>query len=147
MSLQQWFDNSWVQKVERSGAEVSSLLLLAEREITDASLDGISPDGRFSHAYNAVRTLCQAALHAEGYSAGKRERAHERTIESLKFTLGGDWSDEADYFDQCRRSRHQLSYEHSGITQQQDANGLLDAAERLQVAVKDWLKANHPDLG
>jgi len=147
MSLQQWHSNGWIHKVEPSAAEVSSLLHLAAREVTDASLEGISPDGRFGHAYSAVRTLCQAALHASGYSVGKRERAHERTIESLKFTLGGEWSDEADYFDQCRRSRHQLSYEHSGITQQQDADGLLDTAKRLQVAVKDWLQAHHPDLG
>ena len=146
MTLQQWLDNSWIREAERSRQETRSLLGIAEREIADASLEGISGDGRFNHAYNAVRTLCQVALLACGFSVPKGGRQHERVIESLKFTLGQEWSEEADYFDLCRRMRHKSSYEGTGIAQSKDADDLLAAARKLYQAIEVWLATKHPDL-
>ncbi len=146
MSLQQWHENGWIHEIKPSAAEVANLLDLARREIGDGALEGISSDGRFEHAYTAVHALCQTALHASGYAVVKGGRGHERTLESSRLTLGGQWSDLADYFDQCRRMRHRLIYERSGVTQQQDANELLSAAKQLQAAVKNWLQDNHTDL-
>ena len=145
MSLQQWLENSWIRRVDTSTQEIAGLLQIAERETADARLPGISCDGRFEHAYNAVRSLAQLALHASGHVVPKGVRQHERTIESLKFTLGQDWSDEADYFDQCRRSRNKSLYDRAGMIQQRDADELLARAENLEPAVRAWLRDNHPD--
>jgi len=146
MSLQQWHENGWLTKAEPSSAEVSNLLGIAEREIADASLKGISPDGRFQHAYDAVRALCEVALHASGYALSKGQGQHERVIESLTLTLGGEWVETADFFQHCRRMRHQMTYERPGITQGKDADDLLDAAKQLLVEVRAWLEHRHPDL-
>ena len=146
MSLKQWLDNSWIQKVGPSQAGVENLLEIAGRQIADGSLQGMSPDGTFDHAYDAVRSLCELALHACGYQVPKGPGKHQRLIESLKFTLGGEWADGADFFDRCRRQRHKSKYERSGIAQQSDADDLLREAQRLLAAVKEWLKRNHPDL-
>ncbi len=150
MSLQQWLDNAWIIKVQaprqETAQETANLLAIAEREIEDAALEGISVDGRFSHAYNAVRMLCQVALHAEGYAVPKGGRQHERTLESLRFTLDGDWSKEVDYLDRCRRSRHKAVYEQTDVTQHQDADQLLTLAKKLLPSVKEWLSRNHADL-
>lgn len=146
MTLEQWFDSAWITKTTPSRLEVPNLLGIAEREIADASLQGMSADGVLEHAYGAVRTLCQAALHASGYSVPKAQRPHERALESLKFTLGEEWADEADYFDRCRRKRHQSMYERSGVAQEKDAAELLASARRLLPAVKKWLKDHHPDM-
>lgn len=146
MSLQQWHENGWIRQTKRSGVEVSNQLQLAQREIADGSGADISSDGRFLHAYSAVRTLCQVALHAAGYAVAKGESGHQRAIESLKFTLGGKWNDEADHFDQCRRMRHRLAYDCSGLVQQRDADELLAAAQKLQGDVVQWLHKNHADL-
>lgn len=146
MSLQQWLANSWIRSLEPSRQEISNLLRIAEREIADASLEKISADGRFDHAYNAVRTLGEAALHASGYTVPRDARKHERTIESLKLTLDAEWVEEADYFDQCRRRRHQSLYERSGLTQARDADDLRRRAERLLTAVREWLQREHPQL-
>jgi hypothetical protein len=146
MSLQQWLDNAWIIRVEGSRQDTASLLAIAEREIADATLEGISVDGRFSHAYNAVRMLCQVALHAEGYAVPKGGRQHERTLDSLRFTLDGDWTKEVDYFDRCRRSRHKAVYEQTDVAQRQDADQLLTLAERLLPSVKEWLRRHHADL-
>ena len=146
MSLQQWLDNAWIHKAETTAEEVSELLDIARREISDASVEGLSPDGRFAHAYGAVRCLCELALHACGYHVPKGSRQHERTIGSLRFSLGDEWAEETDYFDQCRRLRNQSMYERFGTVQQQDADELLEAARKLQDAALDWLHRNHADL-
>ena len=146
MSLQQWLENSWLIEAERSAQEIANRLRIADRELADASLEGLSPDGRFEHAYAAVRTLCQVALHAAGYTVPKGQRQHERSIESLKLTLGGPWTEHADYFDVCRRQRHQSMYEKCGVTQSKDADELLETARELRGAVQEWLQRNHADL-
>jgi hypothetical protein len=146
MSLQQWCDNAWIRAHEPSATEIAELLGIAEREISDASLAGISADGRFDNAYSAVRILCQCALCAHGYDVVKGAREHERTIDSLRFTLGTEWGDEADYFDRCRRRRHQSLYERSRVASTQDADELLAHAKKLSYAVREWLQSEHPEL-
>ena len=146
MSLQQWLDNSWITAVEPTARDVSNLLAVATREIADGSLDGMSPDGRFDHAYDAVRALCEVALHASGYVIPKGGRKHERLIESLKFTLDEQWTSEVDFLDRCRRLRHQAIYDRTGVVQQTDADDLLELAKRLDEAIRQWLQQHHPDL-
>jgi len=146
MSLKQWLDNSWIQKVGPSHAGVENLLEIARRQIADGSLQGMSPDGTFDHAYDAVRSLCELALHASGYRVTKGQNPHEHAIDSIRFTVGPEWSDLAAYFDICRRKRHKSVYERSGMVQQSDADELLAAAKKLLSGVEAWLRKEHSDL-
>ena len=146
MSLEQWLENSWIRKVEPSKQEIANLLAVAKREIADASLDGMSPDGRFVHAYDAIRVLCETALHARGYAVKKGERQHERALESLKFTLAGDQAKEVDFYDQARRLRHKSMYERMGVVEQKLADDLLEGARKLYAGVEEWLRREHPNL-
>ncbi len=146
MSLQQWHENHWILDVDPAAQEVANALAIARRDIADASLTGMSSDNRFGHAYNAVRALCELALHASGYRVSKGGGGHQRAIESLKFTLGAEWVEQTDYFDRCRRKRHQSMYDRSGVTQPKDADDLLDAARNLLDAVQEWLGRHHSRL-
>lgn len=146
MSLDEWLSNSWIHPIAPSAGTIASLLAIADREIADASLEGMSPDGRFDHAYDAIRAMCEAALHAAGYVVPKGGRKHERVIQSLPFTVDGDWTAEVDFFDRARRLRHQTIYERTGVVQPQDADDLLATAGRLVIAVREWLRDRHPDL-
>lgn len=146
MSLQQWLEFSWIVGVDRSKAEAASLLRLVDRDIADGSLEKISSDGRFGLAYSAMRTLCQLALHAEGYRIAKSQGEHQKVIESLKYTLGPEWNDQADYFDRCRRNRHILTYDGADVVNQTDADELLESAKELREAVIAWLRSKHADL-
>ena len=121
------------------------MLAIADREIADAGLDGISPDGRFDHAYEAVRNLCEVMVYARGYVLN-RERKHERTILSLKFTLAGKAAERIDYLDRCRRLRHKTLYERADVIQEPEADKLLKAAKWLRDEVQAWLQKKHPDL-
>ena len=92
------------------------------------------------------QALCHVALHASGYAVSKGVREHERVLESIKFTLDGEWVEEADYFDRCRRRRHQSMYEYSGVARKSDATDLLDSAKRLHDALGTWLSEKHRAL-
>ncbi|MCH8146566.1 MAG: hypothetical protein IH987_01015 [Planctomycetes bacterium] len=142
MSLQQWLENSRIVRADPSKVEAADLLGLVDRDIADGSLEKISLDGRFEHAYSAMRTLCQLALHAEGYRV-RKDQGHKRVIESLKYTLGPEWNDQADYFDICRRTRHRLMYDRADVVNQTDADELLESAKKLRKDVIAWLRSNH----
>ena len=147
MSLQQWLANSWLKRITPSAQEVANRLALADRDIKDASLDGISPDNRFRCAYEAIRALADAALHACGYAApGGQSSQHVRVLSSLKHTLADECPIDLDFLERCRRQRHKTSYEQAGTVQQADADDLLQVAKELQAATITWLRSSHPNL-
>ncbi|MBM4030924.1 MAG: hypothetical protein FJ291_03965 [Planctomycetes bacterium] len=146
MSLEQWVANAWLKRVRPLAQNVANLLAIGDREIGDASLEGISTDGRFTHAYDAVRALAEAALHAGGYDVPKGPQQHQRAIESLRFTALSGLPAQVDYLDRCRRMRHRTVYERMGMLQQRDAVELLEAARALREKVRDWLMSNYPEL-
>jgi hypothetical protein len=88
MSLEQWAVNGWLRSHKTSTQEISDLLSIVDRDLTDAE-SGISPDWRFGIAYNAALKLCTILLYASGYRAEKTLQ-HYRTIQSLSLILGID---------------------------------------------------------
>jgi hypothetical protein len=146
MSLEQWVANAWLKRIRPSPEDIAGLLAIADRELSDGALQGISIDGRFTHAYDAVRALAEAALHASKCDVPKGPGQHERAIASLRFTLPPDMAGEVDYFDRCRRLRHRTVYERMGLLQRSDADELLQAAKDLRENVRGWLQRQHPEL-
>jgi hypothetical protein len=146
MSLEQWLRNAWLQPNEPTVAQIQRLLQVVDRDISDAQAAGLSADGRFQHAYDAALQLCMIPLLASGYRVPKGEGHHKRGIDSLRYTLGANWSDTADHVERCSRLRGQVTYERIGVVSEQDADDLLDTAKQLRTDVVDWLKANHPAL-
>jgi len=122
------------------------LLQVVDRDISDAQAAGLSPAGRFQHAYDAALQLSIIALLASGYQVPKGPWRHKRAIESLRYTLGEARSETADYLERCSRLRHQAMYERIGAVTDQDATDLLDTAKQVKTAVINWLTANHPAL-
>ncbi|NQT17342.1 MAG: hypothetical protein HQ582_31600 [Planctomycetes bacterium] len=146
MSLEQWLRTVWLTTHEPTLAETQRLLQVVDRDISDAQAKGLSADGKFQHAYNAALQLCMIALHASGYQPAKGQSRHVRGIESLRYTLGSQWSDTADYIDRCSRSRHLVNYEQIDVVSSEDADDLLNTARVLRTDVVTWLKENHPAL-
>ena len=146
MSLEQWRQNAWLQPSDSTLPEISQLLNVADREISDAGAGGLSPDGQFMHAYDAALLLCKVALRAEEYRVPKGQNHHKRTIESLRFTLGSQWAETSDYLEVCSRQRGQALYEQVGVVSEKDANDLLAEARKLRTGVLAWLKAHHAEL-
>ena len=81
MSLDDWLRNDWLKRHTTTKAEINGLLAIVDRELQDSQVDGVSADGRFSHAYRAALTLATVLLHASGYSPSRGQSHHYRTLE------------------------------------------------------------------
>jgi uncharacterized protein (UPF0332 family) len=145
MSLKTWHDNGWLRPHETSAQEISNLLNIVARDLTDAGSSSVSDDWRFGIAYNAALKLCTVLLYASGYRPEKN-LAHYRTLLSLPEILGSNRKQDAEYLDRCRQLRNTVEYDYVGEASRQDADELIDFTRQLDIEVREWLSANKPDL-
>lgn len=144
MSLQQWATNGWLRSHKTSTQEISDLLSIVDRDLTDAD-SGISPDWRFGIAYNAALKLCTTLLYASGYRAEKLLQ-HYRTINSLSLILGSDRKKDVEYLDACRKKRNIVEYGYIGGVTEDDVKELITFVKELREDVVTWLRKNHLQL-
>ena len=144
MSLPDWLANGWLVAHTASRDEVEGLVAVVDRELADAAVVGLSVDAQLTHTYSAGLQLATIALAAAGYRPG-RQRAHERTIQSLAFTVGSAPAT-VDLFDLVRRKRNNAIYEQVGTATATEVAELKVAVKALRGEVKRWLKHHHPSL-
>lgn len=144
MSLRKWADNGWLRPHQTSRQEVGDLLRIVERDLQDATVQGLSDDWRFGIAYNAALKLCTLLLYVEGYRAEKTLQ-HYWTIQALPLILGAERQGDADYLDACRSKRNIAEYDRSGVVSIQEADELLGFVRELREPVRDWLLRRHPE--
>lgn len=144
MSLTDWLNEGHLKPHKTSKQEITQLLALYERDITDAQVKSLSADRRFATAYNAALMLSIAALAASGYRASA-EGHHYRTIQSLAFTLGLD-SRIITELNKFRQKRNISDYERTGIVSEQEVKEMLALAKKLRSKVVEWLQKEHPGL-
>jgi hypothetical protein len=144
MTLKDWLDNRWLTEHETSAEEVADLLGVADRDLADARVPGLGTDWQLAIAYNAALQLATLALAAEGYRP-ERARAHERTIESLRYTVNASRAT-INVLDAVRRKRNVSNYERAGAASQAEADEVYELAVKLRQTVKEWLAASHPEL-
>lgn len=144
MTLRDWLANRWLSEHETSAEEVADLLAVVDRDLHDATVAGLSPDWRLAIAYNAALQLATLALAAEGFRTD-RQRAHERAIQSLEFTVGTD-RDVIDTLDGVRRKRNMSNYERAGAASESEVTEMHRIAMALRKDVVAWLQRQHPEL-
>ena len=144
MSLTNWRDNGWLVAHKTSPQEISDLLNVADRDLTDCQSPGLSPDWQLSIAYNAALQTATAALAARGYRAS-RDAHHYRIIQSLAHTIGAK-SNIINQFDKFRKKRNIGGYEAAGRISQQEADEMKKLAKELNDQIVKWLHQNHADL-
>ncbi len=145
MTLEDWQKNRWLKEEPTSAKEIAGLFALVDRNLDDASVDAISLDARLQFAFNAALICATIALRASGYRLPVSEGHHEKTINSLKLTLGAD-STLIIKLNGFRKKRSNITYDTAGTTSQSEVDNLLEMANELCDRIKKWLKKNHPDL-
>ena len=144
MSLQDWLSSGWLTEHRTSRQEIAELLAVADRDLRDCQIPGLSSDWRLNIAYNAALQAANAALAAAGYRAA-REAHHFRVIQSLAYTVKVDESLTAQ-FDLFRKKRNISGYERVGATSDHEANEMLALAQNLRKDVQQWLRRNKTEL-
>jgi hypothetical protein len=146
MSLRTWLDKGALREHKPSRKELAGLLALADRNLADARVAGLSAQGRFQIAYGAAPAAASAALHACGYRTNSNVPGHHaNTVHSLEHTLHAEAA-LVRKLDAFRRKRNQMSYDAPLAVSDQEAAELLALAERLRRDVERWLRAEHPEL-
>lgn len=144
MSLKDWLSNGWLIEHETTREEIADLFGVAQRDIADAQISGLSPDWRLNIAYNAALQLAIAALAAEGFRPS-RDSHHYRAIQSLACTIHAD-SKFIYRFEQFRKKRNIGGYEKAGGVSDTEAAEMCEIAAELYEHIKSWLKSEHPEL-
>lgn len=146
MSLQQWLNEGKLKPHQTNSQEVAQLLQAIERNIRDASIEALSPDNRFTIAYQAALQLATILLYASGYRPSASVGHHYITIQSLRFTMGGEIKARIHYLDNCRKMRNASEYERAGVVSNSGVAELLEELEAFRQDVLDWLKKFYPHL-
>ncbi len=141
MSLQDWQARGWIEAHQTSADEITRLLRIADRDLKQSEIAGLSADWKLNIAYNAALQAATAALAAAGF----RPRDHYYAIESLRFTIGAA-PRIVTPLDRLRKKRNLNAYEQEGSTSDQDAKEALAIARQLCRTVKEWLAQAHPQL-
>lgn len=144
MSLKDWQLNGWLVAHTTSPQEIADLFTVADRDLQDSALSGLSSDWRLNIAYNAALQVATAALAACGYRA-VREAHHFRVIQSLVYTIGLEGKT-VTQFDAFRKKRNVGGYERAGMVSDHEANEMIRLAEDIRQKVESWLQEKYPDL-
>lgn len=145
MNWQQLLRENRVEAATAAKADIDELRAIVARCLTDASLP-LFPDNKFALVYNAARTLAVMAAAAAGYRIRHRGGGHYNTFLALRAALGSGVDALADYLDECRVKRNELSYEAANVVTQTEADELLKKTKELDLLVEAWIAANHPHL-
>lgn len=145
MNLDEMLEKKILEKRKTSPGEISNLITMANRRLSEAFNETISNETRLVQAYQVVFTSAMIALRASGYRAKSMDGKHFHTINTLKSTLKKQPQD-IRYYQNLRKKRHEDVYE--GLLQVSDIemNKAIDTAKELLDEVKSWLGKNYPDL-
>ena len=145
MSLEDWLNNRWLHAHETSAEEIQALLHSAEEDLRSAEIAGIAAGWRLNMAYTAALRYARAALYVCGYRPG-REREHERTIDSLSYTVDSVDADTIKLLHKIRKKRHTATYDSVDMISDTEADAAMRVATDLGRCVKRWLKENHSEF-
>ena len=131
--------------IEPSALEIRRLTGVARRELADASVGGLSPDGSFEHAYVAALMAATILIRAHGERIHGAEH-HRLTFVRLGELVGGRWANAANYLQHCRVRRNRSMYDLAGSVSTAEAQELRAQAQQLLAEIRDWVRTERPDL-
>lgn len=122
-----------------TGDDIVDSLTIAQARLGDAGTEGLSADGRFIFAYDAVRAAAEAVMAAEGFRPVAGVGHHEAVFAFLAAAADGRWARSARVFDQARVKRNAAEYDEWGLVTQTEADDLLRAAREFVAEVARWV--------
>ncbi|MCK5115036.1 MAG: HEPN domain-containing protein [Candidatus Aegiribacteria sp.] len=136
MSLEKWAENGWLKTAEPDDADIESLLSVAERNIRDSHVKGLSDDSVFMLAYQAILSCASALLLARGFRSASKGQ-HYYSIESLRETLHND--EQVNVLQQIRKKRNTIQYEQAGIVSPSEALRIQELTDEILTSTKEIL--------
>lgn len=135
-----------VQRHRTSKKELDDLRALVARDLTDATVAGLSVDRRFATAYNAALLAANMAIACAGYRVTAKTGHHKISFDSIKLALGAGADKYADYFETCRRKRNVIDYTRSHVATETEAGEIVETTTRFYEFVEAWIDSKFPNL-
>ena len=145
MSLKGLLKKGKLKPHKTSRKEINDLITMIERDLKDSGVKGLSNDRKFATAYNAVLQSATILLYINGYKT-KGVGHHFTTFQCVKYILGKEYNDIAEYFDSCRVKRNTTDYFYAGGVSEKEVKELIKEAKSFYKNVKNWVRDNHPKL-
>lgn len=147
MSSSDWLERGRIKRQAADRAEIQRLLAVADRDLADANVRGLSVNRRFATAYGAALQIATIVLRASGYRTSSTSGGHHLvTLSLLPELMGPDQMDRKTYLDSCRRARNQADYDRIDVVSKAELLELLQDTLTFRSEVLDWLRREHPDL-
>lgn len=143
--LERWVEYGWLKAEPTSPQEIDDLLSIVSRDLADAEVEAISDDRRFEAAFSAARTSANIALRACGYRTATQAGHHQKTIESLEFTIQAG-SGLIQKLRVLSKKRNATSYDSAGNVSEHELDQVILLASDLEQTVLAWLRKTHPSL-
>jgi len=144
MILKSWLAHGRLKEHRTSPQEINDLLVLADRDLGDCRISGLSSDRRLNIAYNAALQASRAALAAAGFRTSG-ESHHYLVVQSLAHTINAS-PDILQLLDQFRKKRNMGEYDRVGVASDQEVEEMIALALKIRHEVEEWLRAAHPGL-
>lgn len=138
-------NSRWLHRHDPSAEETRALLHSAEEDLRSAQIEGIAAGWKLNMAYTAALRYARAALYACSYRPA-RDREHERTIDSLAYTVPSIAADTIKLLHKIRKMRHTATYDSVDMVSDAEADAAMKVAADLRRIITDWLKDNYPKL-
>ena len=136
MTLENWAENGWLKTAEPVDEDIESLLSVAQRNIMDSRVKGLSDDSVYMLAYQGILSCASALLLARGFRSASKGQ-HYYSIESLRETLPND--EQVDVLQQIRNKRNIIQYEQAGIVSPSESHRILELAHEIFTRTKELL--------
>lgn len=144
-ALKRLIEARWIEEAQSSPEEIRGLLGIVARRMEEAQGALKYPDTIFILAYDAVLSAATIVLRAHGVRA-KRERHHEMTFRTLRELQIPGLSDQARYYDECRRRRNIFEYDGVADVSDTEVRDFLREALRFTAEVRGWMERERPEL-
>jgi uncharacterized protein (UPF0332 family) len=135
-----------VQKHHTSRSELDNMRALIARDLSDATVKGLSADRRFATAYNAALQAANMAIACAGYRVTSKMGHHKISLECARIALGSHADKYMAHFETCRRKRNTIDYTHSSVATETEAKEILEKATEFYQLVEAWITHHHPAL-
>src|SRR6516225_2734607 len=129
MSWKQLLAQRKIKRHTTSRQELDELRTLIERDLTDATLKGLSADRRFATAYNAALQTAKMAIACAGYRVSSGPGHHRLHFEATRIVLGPSAQRFLDYFEVSRRKRNVIDYDYAFVATDTEAQEILNEAK------------------
>jgi len=145
MNLQDLLAQGRLRRRSTRREEIRGLLQVADRDLGDAAVPGLSSDRLLLIAYEAALALATIPLRCAGYET-YGSRHHCTTFQALPLTMGDALLDLSIYFESCRNKRNVGAYDRSGSISRSEASELVEEARAFNERLRQWLGDRYPEL-